>query len=93
MEEPSWLADSIDLSAYQQEQHAQQPDEPDLAQQSFSMMSHNDDSRPTSTAAAAASAHSPDPDHHEVTNAFSHCSQITVPSAFALMQALSTRQA
>ncbi|KAK9907344.1 hypothetical protein WJX75_001831 [Coccomyxa subellipsoidea] len=61
VEEPSWLADSIDLSAYQ----CQQQKEPDQAQQSsFSMMSHNDESLPAS-AAAAASGHSPNSDHNE----------------------------
>lgn len=73
VEEPSWLADSIDLSAYQR----QQQKGPDQAQQSSSMMSHNDESLPAS-AAAAASGHSPDSDHNEVTRFPSRCYLVTL---------------
>ena len=86
VEEPSWLADSIDLSAYQ----CQEQKEPDQAQQSsFSMMSHNDESLPAS-AAAAASGHSPNSDHNEVTRFPSHCYLVTLATSFASMQALLT---
>ncbi|EIE26178.1 Pkinase-domain-containing protein [Coccomyxa subellipsoidea C-169] len=67
VEEPSWLADSIDLGAYQRQQGSQQPDE---ERHSFNMISHDESPaestdnahRPTTN---IASHHNPDPDHNE----------------------------
>ena len=84
VEEPSWLADSIDLGAYQRQQGSQQPDE---ERHSFNMISH-DESPDESTdnvhrRTAAASQHSPDPDHNEVAST-SLVKQLTIFSPGAL---------
>ncbi len=68
VEEPSWLADSIDLGAYQRQQGSQQPDE---ERHSFNMMSHDESTNESTDNAHhpttnTASQHNPDPDHNEV---------------------------
>ena len=72
MEEPSWLADSFDMSAYQkqhlqkQQQEEREDDDegPDRERHSFSMMASAGRHHPSTEDGVP--GHSPDPDHREV---------------------------